>query len=168
MVSVRGFTPEPPSSPEADLVEGGVVTGGEPATPRDTKEQGDTNSQYNRQTTALHPNRPVAVGRRRGMQLQCNVVWNCSSLTLAKTRPGLPRDQLPGPWLFITAEARTSNSSSSAPGEPDRPTRGARWGVWRAKPDQVSRPRAERPACQDPGWRQGKTGLPHQTRHGFC
>ena len=38
---------------DADLVEGGVVTGGGPTTPRDTWEQGDTNTQYNRQTTAL-------------------------------------------------------------------------------------------------------------------
>ena len=28
---------------------------------------------------------PLAGGCRRGMQLQCNVVWNCSSLTLART-----------------------------------------------------------------------------------
>ena len=54
--------------------------------PWDTRDQGgDTNgnTQYIRQTTALRPYRPLAVGRRRGMQLQCNVVWNCSSLTLA-------------------------------------------------------------------------------------
>ena len=38
---------------EADLVEGGAVTGGKPTTPRDTREQGDTNTQYNRQATAL-------------------------------------------------------------------------------------------------------------------
>jgi hypothetical protein len=31
----------------------------------------------------------------------------------ARMRPGLPRDQFSGPWLFSTAEARTSNSSSS-------------------------------------------------------
>ena len=31
----------------------------------------------------------------------------------ARRRPGLPRDQFYGPWLFSTAEARTSNSSSS-------------------------------------------------------
>ena len=30
-------------------------------------------------------------------------------------RPGLPRDQFSGPWLFSTAEARTINSSSSSP-----------------------------------------------------
>ena len=42
---------------EADLVEGGAVTRGEgkPTTPKDTREQGDTNTQYNRQTTALRP-----------------------------------------------------------------------------------------------------------------
>ena len=33
--------------------------------------------------------------------------------TLARSR-GFPRDQFSGPWLFSTAEARTSNSSSSA------------------------------------------------------
>ena len=30
----------------------------------------------------------------------------------AQRRPGLPRDQFSGPWLFSTAEARTINSSS--------------------------------------------------------
>ena len=30
--------------------------------------------------------------------------------------PGLPRDQISGPWLFSTAEARTINSSSSYDG----------------------------------------------------
>ena len=60
-------------TPEAGLVEGGVVTGGKPTTPRDTREQGDTSTQYNRQTTALRPNQPVAVGRRRGMS--CNAMW---------------------------------------------------------------------------------------------
>ena len=50
----------------------------------DTNTQGDTNTQYNRQTTALRSHRPLAGGCRRGMQLQCSVVlWNCSSLTLA-------------------------------------------------------------------------------------
>ena len=57
----------------------------EPA-PEDTREQGDTNAQYNRQTTALHSHRPLASGCRRGMQLQCNVVWDCSSLLLAPPR----------------------------------------------------------------------------------
>ena len=34
-------------------------------------------------------------------------------------RPGLPRDQFSGPWLFSTAEARTINSSSpTAPSAP--------------------------------------------------
>ena len=33
----------------------------------------------------------------------------------ARRRPGLPRGQFSGPWLFSTAEARTSNSSSSSP-----------------------------------------------------
>ena len=41
---------------ETDLVEGGVVTK-KPTTPEDTtedtREQGDTDTQYNRQTTAL-------------------------------------------------------------------------------------------------------------------
>ena len=32
----------------------------------------------------------------------------------ARRRPGLPRDQFSGPWLFSTAEARTINSSSSS------------------------------------------------------
>ena len=32
----------------------------------------------------------------------------------ARRRPGLPRGQFSGPWLFSTAEARTSNSPSSA------------------------------------------------------
>ena len=32
-------------------------------------------------------------------------------------RPGLPRDQFSGPWLFSTAEARTINSSSSEGGK---------------------------------------------------
>ena len=32
----------------------------------------------------------------------------------AQRRPGLPRDQFSGPWLFSTAEARTINSSSSS------------------------------------------------------
>ena len=39
IVSIRGFT-----LLEADLVEGGVVTGGNPTTPRDTRERGDTNT----------------------------------------------------------------------------------------------------------------------------
>ena len=75
MVSVRGFTPEPRSRSRSS-----GVTGGKPTTPRDTREQG---AQYNRQTTALRPKQPEAAGRRRGMQLQCNVVWKCSSQTLA-------------------------------------------------------------------------------------
>ena len=33
---------------------------------------------------------------------------------IAARRPGLPRGQFSGPWLFSTAEARTSNSSSSS------------------------------------------------------
>ena len=70
---------------EADLVEGGVVTK-KPTTPEDTREQGDTNTQYNRQTTALHSHQHLASGCRRGMQLQCNVVWNCSALPLANTK----------------------------------------------------------------------------------
>ena len=42
---------------------------------RDTNTQGDTNAQYNRQTTALRSHWPLAGGCRRGMQLQCNAVW---------------------------------------------------------------------------------------------
>ena len=66
----------------------------EPA-PEDTREQGDTNAQYNRQTTALHSHRPLASGCRRGMQLQCNVVWDCSSIyfshsPLLRRSPRLP------------------------------------------------------------------------------
>ena len=81
MVSVRGFTPEPPKT---DLVEGGVVTGGKPTTPRDTREQGDTNTQYNRQTTALRS--PAALSQRlqtwHAVAMQCGVELH-SSLTLA-------------------------------------------------------------------------------------
>ena len=84
MVSVRGV-----HTLETDLLEGGVVTK-KPTTPEDTTEdtrkQGGTNTQYNRQTTALRSHRPLAGGCRRGMQLQCNVVWICSSLTLANAR----------------------------------------------------------------------------------
>ena len=83
MVSVRGFTPEPRSRSRSS-----GVTGGKPTTPRDTREQG---AQYNRQTTALRPKQPEAAGRRRGMQLQCNVVWKCSSQTLAAIATRLAR-----------------------------------------------------------------------------
>ena len=39
--------------------------------------------------------------------------WCCTgSVRKNEEEPGLPRDQLPGPKLFSTAEARTSNSSS--------------------------------------------------------
>ena len=65
-----------------DLVEGGVVTE-EPTTPEDTREH---HTQYNSQTTALHSHQPLASGCRRGMQLLCNVVWDCSSLLLALFR----------------------------------------------------------------------------------
>ena len=34
-------------------------------------------------------------------------------LVRAQRRPRLPRGQFPGPWLFSTAEARTSNNSPS-------------------------------------------------------
>ena len=37
-----------------------------------------------------------------------------------RLRPGLPRDQFSGPWLFSTAEARTINSSSWRTGSPER------------------------------------------------
>ena len=62
-----------------DLVEGGVVTE-KRRTPEDTREH---HAQHNRQTNALHSHRPFASGCRRGMQLQCNVVWDFSSLLLA-------------------------------------------------------------------------------------
>ena len=71
----EGSHPNPEADP--DLV---ASPGGKPTTPRDTREQG---AQYNRQATALRPKQPEAAGRRRGMQLQCNVVWKCSSQTLA-------------------------------------------------------------------------------------
>ena len=71
MVSVRGFTPEPRSRSRSR--EGGVVTGGKPTTPEDTREQGDTNTQYNRQTTALRSPRLLASGCRRGSS--CNAMW---------------------------------------------------------------------------------------------
>ena len=39
----------------------------------------------------------------------------CQTTTvLPRYLPGLPRDQFSAPWLFSTAEARTSNSSSSS------------------------------------------------------
>ena len=71
MVSVRGFTPEPRSRSRSR--EGGVVTRGKPTTPRDTREQGDTNAQYNSQTTALRSPRLLASGCRRGSS--CNAMW---------------------------------------------------------------------------------------------
>ena len=38
----------------------------------------------------------------------------CQTTVLPRYLPGLPRGQFSGPWLFSTAEARTSNSSSSS------------------------------------------------------
>ena len=40
-------------------------------------------TQNNRQAIALHYNRPLASGFGRGIQLQCGLVWGCSSLLLA-------------------------------------------------------------------------------------
>ena len=84
MVSVRRFTPSRDQSSgrwcrhhqEIDDTRGHKRQRG----------QGDTNTQYNRQTTALHSSslwRSHTNGCRRGMQLQCSVVWDCSSLLLA-------------------------------------------------------------------------------------
>ena len=55
-----------------------------PRNRRHQRTQGNTNTQYNRQTTSLHSHRPLASGCRRGMQLQCSVVWDCSSVLVAE------------------------------------------------------------------------------------
>ena len=96
MISVRGFTS---SSLEADLEEGGVVAK-KPTTPGDTREQGDTNTQYNRQTTALV----------RGMQLQCamqcGVELLLSTSRTLGTPPRAPTNGRPGiPVLVFWALA---------------------------------------------------------------
>ena len=43
-------------------------------------------------------------------------------VAIVRPWPGLPRDQFSGPWLFRTAEARTSNSSASCARDPHRVT----------------------------------------------
>ena len=92
---------------EADLVEVGVVTK-KPTTPRDTRGQGDTNKQHNRQNhfTPLSS----ALGSQAAADVacsckECNVVWNCSSPTLtAISEPGrVSRKKVPlAAWLKST------------------------------------------------------------------
>ena len=79
MVSVRRFTPEPLMPILWKVV----------SSPGNRRHQGTQGNKgtptHNTTDKPLHSalKVPLASGCRRGMQLQCNVAWNCSSLTLA-------------------------------------------------------------------------------------
>ena len=121
LIVVVVVSPSLPQTLEADLVEAGVVTR-KPTTLGETKghqhTRGGTNTQYNRQTTALRSHRPLAGGCRCGMQLQCNVVWNCSSLTFALPRTvkvtlAFPVDHRAGETMGNSTDSTTQWTWSS-------------------------------------------------------
>ena len=88
------------------------------------------------------PPKPRARSRR---PLVHHLVAHPRSASRARSSgaPGLPRDQFSGPWLFSTAEARTSNSSSS-PGLRARWLMG-RWPLVSTKSPQARRGQLPRP-----------------------
>ena len=120
---------------------------------RHQRTQENTTTQYNRQTTALHSHRPLASACRRGMQLQSNVVWSCSSLLLV-----LPRT------VKVTLAFPVDQRDGGAMGNFTDSTTQWTWGSLRRSPAMAtaySPPRANRRGVQLRGGNAEQQGEAH-------
>ena len=99
----------PPATPASDARQRRLPAG-HTKPPLDSKPAGYARSR------SLMP--PVTTTARQGCvyrETQRKRTFSlCQTTVLPRYLPGLPRDQFSGHWLFSTAEARTSNSSSSS------------------------------------------------------